>query len=99
MGFDSIDVLCAVVRATSGLRWNEEGEMADILAAVDADISQAIQSCKEELASDNVRDLNVARATLHNLRSALDDCYAEVESWNGEFPFERGAANAACLEF
>jgi len=99
MGFASIAVLCTAVRATSGLRWDEEGAMADALAIIDADLSQAIQSCKEELAGDNVRDIHAARAALNDLRAALDDCYADVTSWGGEFPFERGAANADCLEF
>ena len=46
MGFASLGILDSVVRATIGLRWKEDGEMSDILALVDADISQAIQvSC------------------------------------------------------
>lgn len=43
MGFASLGVLESVVRATIGLRWEEGGELSDILALVDADISQAIQ--------------------------------------------------------
>ena len=43
MGFASLGILDSVVRATIGLRWKEDGEMSDILALVDADISQAIQ--------------------------------------------------------
>ncbi|THH04177.1 hypothetical protein EW145_g5710, partial [Phellinidium pouzarii] len=53
MGFDSIEVLSGVVRATAGLRWDPEDRLVDVLAAVDADISQAIQSCKEELSGGN----------------------------------------------
>lgn len=98
MGFQSLGILAAVVRATSGLRWGEDGEMVDVLATVDADLSQAVQSCREELAAGYVADIAVARATLHDVRTALDDCQTEVESWGGEFPFERGAANAECLQ-
>ncbi len=31
------------MRATVGLRWEDDGDMADILAVIDADIGQAIQ--------------------------------------------------------
>lgn len=43
MGLASLGVLESVVRGTIGLRWEEMGEMSDVLALVDADISQAIQ--------------------------------------------------------
>lgn len=43
MGFASLRILETIVRATLGLRWEAEGDMADSLAVVDADISQAIQ--------------------------------------------------------
>jgi hypothetical protein len=47
MGFASLGVLESVVRATVGLRWEDASELPDILALVDADISQAIQVCDE----------------------------------------------------
>jgi hypothetical protein len=47
MGFASLGVLESVVRATIGLRWEDVGELSDILALVDADISQAIQVSDE----------------------------------------------------
>lgn len=43
MGFWSLGVLASIVRATIGLQWEEDGDMADVLAAIDADIGQAIQ--------------------------------------------------------
>jgi hypothetical protein len=43
LGFASLGVLSSIVRATIGLRWEDEGDMADILAVIDADIGQAIQ--------------------------------------------------------
>ena len=98
MGFDSLDLLTVVVRATTGLRWDPSDSIADVLAVIDADISQAIQSCKEEIASGHTRDINVARSSLRKLRSALDDCRTEIEAWGGEYPFERGSANADCLQ-
>lgn len=98
LGFDSLDVLTGVVRATTGLRWNSDDHLVDELAVVDADISQAIQSCKEEYTSGNIRDISIARTALRKLRVALNDCRVEVESWGGEFPFSRGHANAECLQ-
>jgi hypothetical protein len=43
MGFASLSILAAVVKATVGLRWEEDGEIADTLAEIDADLGQAIQ--------------------------------------------------------
>ncbi|OBZ74957.1 hypothetical protein A0H81_05081 [Grifola frondosa] len=43
MGLASLGVLGVVVRATVGLRWEEGSSMENILASIDADISQAIQ--------------------------------------------------------
>jgi hypothetical protein len=43
MGIASLVVLASVVRATLGLRWDEEGEMADVLAIIDVDLTQVIQ--------------------------------------------------------
>ncbi|KAL5479094.1 hypothetical protein ACEPAI_2382 [Sanghuangporus weigelae] len=98
LGFDSLDVLAGIVRATAGLRWDSDDHLVDELAVIDADISQAIQSCREEYASGNVRDISIVRTALRRLRVALNDCRAEVESWGGEFPFSRGNANAECLQ-
>lgn len=98
MGIDSIDILTGIVRASSSLRWEPNDTVVDDLATIDADISQAVQSCKEELAGGHVRDITVARAALRKLRCSLADCRAEVESWGGEFPFSRGSSNADCLQ-
>ena len=43
LGFASLGLLSSIVRATIGLRWEDDGDMADILAVIDADIGQAIQ--------------------------------------------------------
>jgi hypothetical protein len=45
MGFASLGILSSIVKATVGLRWEDDGAMAHVLAVVDADISQAIQVC------------------------------------------------------
>lgn len=100
MGFDSIDVLTGIVRATTGVRWDAAGELAaDVLAVVDTDICQAIQSCKEEVVGGHLRDPAAARAALRKLRLALADCREEVNVWGVEFPFSRGSSNAECFQF
>ncbi|KAG9310764.1 hypothetical protein JVU11DRAFT_8612 [Chiua virens] len=43
MGFSGLSLLSSVVKTTVGLRWEQEGLMADILAVIDADVCQAIQ--------------------------------------------------------
>jgi hypothetical protein len=43
MGFASLGILASVVRATLGIRWEEDGEMTNALAVIDTDIGQAIQ--------------------------------------------------------
>lgn len=43
MGFAGLGLLSSMVKATVGLRWEQEGSMADILAVIDTDICQAIQ--------------------------------------------------------
>ncbi|KAF8623320.1 hypothetical protein AX17_007461 [Amanita inopinata Kibby_2008] len=91
MGFASLGILTAVVRATIGLRWNDQGDMADILAVVDGDITQAIQSCKEEAACGAIGDHAAARDAVNDLKAAIIDCQTDVESWGGEFPFDRAS--------
>ncbi|EJD05264.1 uncharacterized protein FOMMEDRAFT_105495 [Fomitiporia mediterranea MF3/22] len=97
MGFESLDTLSRIVHATAGLRWDADDRLVLDLAIIDADVSQAIQSCREEYTAGNVRDINTARTALRKLRAALTECRAEVESWGGEFPFYRGSANADYL--
>ncbi|KAJ7358436.1 hypothetical protein DFH08DRAFT_770284 [Mycena albidolilacea] len=95
MGFASLSVLGSAVRSTIGLHWDGEGDVADILAVIDADIAQAIQSCKEEVEAGRVGDYTSARKALADLRSTVDASYADVETWGGEFPFERAASSLA----
>ncbi|KAH7909489.1 hypothetical protein BJ138DRAFT_1066952 [Hygrophoropsis aurantiaca] len=91
MGFASLGVLSSVVRATIGLRWEPEGPVADALAVIDADISQAIQSCKEEFEGGRVGDMAGARDAISNLWAEIQDSSKDVEIWGGEFPFDRAA--------
>ena len=51
-------MLASIVRATIGLRWEDDGDMPDILAIIDADIGQAIQvSCAVPNDIDLIRPL------------------------------------------
>lgn len=88
--FSSLAVLEDVVRATVGLRWEEDGAMAYALADVDADITQAIQSCKEELSSGRVFDVRVARKALASIGEAIKTSKSDCTRWDeNAFPFER----------
>jgi len=99
LGFLSLPVLASIVRATIGLRWEDDGDMADILAVIDADIGQAIQSSKEEIEGSRVMDLATAREARNELRSAVNDSMADVKSWGGEFPFERASSSIEYWKF
>ncbi|KIM66411.1 hypothetical protein SCLCIDRAFT_1211167 [Scleroderma citrinum Foug A] len=96
MGFASLGLLTSIVSATVGLRWEWDGSMAATLAVIDTDISQAIQSCKEELEGGRVNDLTSARDTVNKLWSSVQDSSSDVEDWGGEFPFERAATSIEC---
>ncbi|KAL7278416.1 hypothetical protein PYCCODRAFT_1375398 [Trametes coccinea BRFM310] len=96
MGFASLRILTRVVGATVGLRWEEDGAMEDTLAIIDADISQAIQSAKEEIDGNRVADFQEAREVVEELRSAVNESQMDAKKWNGAFPFERAASS---LEF
>ena len=89
MGFAGLSVLTSIARGTLGLRWALDGEMADTLAAVDADVAQALQSAKEEFGGGRVSDLEAARATLRELEETLSASQDDTAQWGGEFPFER----------
>ncbi|KAJ7733861.1 hypothetical protein DFH07DRAFT_780496 [Mycena maculata] len=95
MGFASLGLLASGVRSTIGLQWDCEGDVAEVLAVIDADIAQAIQSCKEELEAGRVEEYTFARKALSELRNAVDASYEDVEGWGGEFPFERGISSLA----
>ncbi|KAJ7215550.1 hypothetical protein GGX14DRAFT_443073 [Mycena pura] len=102
MGFASLGLLATVVRCAHGhgLRWaaEDEGELADCLAVIDADIAQAIQSCKEEIESGRAGpgSHEHAHAALADLRAALDAAAREWGPGAAEFPFERAAASLGC---
>jgi hypothetical protein len=86
--------LTPVIQQIIGLRWDEDDEMANLLAVLDSDMTQAIQSSKEELMREKGSGvINEARVIVKELRSRLSDVSASVKSWGGEFPFERTQAS------
>ncbi|GJE92252.1 hypothetical protein PsYK624_084050 [Phanerochaete sordida] len=89
LGFAGLALLTSVARGTLGLRWDLDGPLADTLAAVDADIAQALQSCREEFGSGRVADVDAARATLQELEATLIASQDDTARWEGDFPFER----------
>ena len=57
LGFASLGIFTAIVWGTIGLRWDETGEMANILAAIDGDITQAIQVMVKRFTSLSLLDI------------------------------------------
>jgi len=93
LGFLALRYLTPAMQQTIGLRWEEDDEMAYSLAILDADMTQAIQSSKEELMREKGSGANEARAVVKELRLRLSEASASVKSWGGEFPFERTQAS------
>jgi hypothetical protein len=98
LGLSALRHLTLAVQQTIGLRWEEDDDLADQLAVLDSDMTQAIQSSKEELAREKEKDrasgfINDARAIVKELRLRLSEASASVKSWGGEFPFERTQAS------
>lgn len=89
-------LLAQPVRATSALFWEEGGEMEIVLAEIDADISQALQSSREEMDSGRMVDITAARSAISDLKAAVRESKLAVQQWGGTYPFERAEAT---LEF
>lgn len=99
MGVAGLQYLTEVVRRTHGLQWDVDGDTADVLAAIDSDIAQAIQSAKEELGAGRVGDLEGARRIVIELERAVIESQQDTLTWDGEFPFERGLVSLQHLKF
>ncbi|KAI0071794.1 hypothetical protein K474DRAFT_1651993 [Panus rudis PR-1116 ss-1] len=91
LGLASLRLLAAVVRGTKGHRWEEGSHLESIFAEIDADISQGLQSSREEIEGGRVPELGVAREAIEDLRTAIKEIQADVETWGGVFPFDRAA--------
>jgi len=99
LGFSSLRVLAVVVRSTQGVRWDEGSKLENILASIDTDISQAIQSSREELDSGRVIDIDVARRAVSELRAAVKEAGRIWEAGGGGYPFEQGAIGLSFWKF
>jgi len=99
MGFVSLRILTEVIRRTIGIRWRDDDEVADILAIIDSDITQAIQSCKEEFDQSRVLDMSEARDIVKELKSSVGRSMVDVQSWGGEYPFDRASASLDYWKF
>ena len=91
---DSLPIYTSIIRSTFHLRWEDSDEdlLLNHLAVVDADLAQAIQSSKEEVAAgylESEEDIASARESLGELHAALNESKRLVETWGGEFCFDR----------
>ncbi|TFY67827.1 hypothetical protein EVJ58_g1384 [Rhodofomes roseus] len=90
LGFASLKILAVIVNAAEGIKWTEGSELETLLAAIDVDISQAVQSCKEEVESGRATDMSFARAAVNELRVAVKENRMVVVSGEGGYLFEQG---------
>ncbi|GJJ13971.1 hypothetical protein Clacol_008228 [Clathrus columnatus] len=95
LGVDSLPILICVIRATFPLRWttSDNDILLSHLAVLDSDLSQAIQSCKEEVANGFIKtedEYDTLRIYIDDLYRALEDSRRVVATWGGEFCFDRG---------
>ncbi|KAF8531214.1 hypothetical protein JB92DRAFT_2852250 [Gautieria morchelliformis] len=95
LGADTLPIFTHIIRSTFPLRWttSDTDPLLPHLAIVDADLSQALQSCQEEVAAGFVQsedEIASAKASLDELCRALEESRCLVETWEGEFCFDRG---------
>ncbi|KAI0085512.1 hypothetical protein BDY19DRAFT_996648 [Irpex rosettiformis] len=93
LGFASLKVLAQPVRAIADIRQENTAAMEGMFAEIDADISQALQSCREEFDSGRLSDVTAARLALDELKAAVKESQVAVQSWRGAYPFERAATS------
>ncbi|CCM04163.1 uncharacterized protein FIBRA_06325 [Fibroporia radiculosa] len=91
LGFASLKILAMLVKAAEGVHCEEGSELEGLLASIDVDISQAIQSSKEEIESGRVMDWHAAKETVDNLREVIKENRKMVESRGKGYLFEQGA--------
>ena len=93
LGLSGLEVLLEVIQATYGLRWTENGPTGDLLAIVDADCCQAIQSAKEEIDGGRGGPYERVRTSIARARAVLAQSAKDVSSWSPDFPFQRALAS------
>ncbi|KAH9940484.1 uncharacterized protein BXZ73DRAFT_75572 [Epithele typhae] len=93
IALDALGVLAAVVADATPSRWAPDSALEALLAEIDADISQAVESAKQECDAGRVDDPEAPQATRAALLAALQAAEAAAAGWGGDFPFERGLAS------
>lgn len=93
LGLAGLEVLLEIVQATHGLRWVEHGPTGDLLADIDADCCQAIQSAKEEIDGGRGGTFDRVRTAIARARAVLGQSAKDVSIWSTDFPFERALAS------
>jgi hypothetical protein len=96
LGLTSLDVFAEIISSTIERRWTEDGTTAEMLAIIDGDLCQAIQSTKEEIEAGRASDMMVVRSVVARLRSVIQQSAADVAAWSDDFPFERAAVSIDC---
>ena len=56
-------------------------------------MAEWIKSSKEEIESGRVSDGGIAREIIDDLRGVVKESKKDVQTWGGEFPFERTASS------
>ena len=94
LGVESLETLNNIVEVVAETHWKEDdgvNRMENILAAIDQDISQAVESAKQQIEAGHIDDIERAGQVKEALFKALQKCEQSVGAWNAEmFPFPRG---------
>ena len=94
LGVESLETLTNIVEVVAETHWKEDdgvNSMENILAAIDQDISQAVESAKQQIEAGHIDDIERAGQVKEALFKALQKCEQSVGVWNAEmFPFPRG---------
>ncbi|PGH00028.1 hypothetical protein GX51_06027 [Blastomyces parvus] len=98
LAFESLQLLAEVVRQSGATELNDrtvEGErLAEVLAAVDGDLVQALTAMQKVVIANNWGKGEIPPARLQvllSLRTDLADCREQSEGLRVEFRFERGS--------
>lgn len=64
--------------------------MDGALVIIDADLAQCLQSCREQVAANEVPDRAAAKELLASLGKSLKNTQDATKQWGGEFALEKG---------
>jgi hypothetical protein len=103
-GFETLQSLTDVIEQTQELGWHslvdESKSFPDVLANIDSDLVQAVTAVQKELTtSAGMPSMNSAEVqTMDKLTSVLLDFKADAESFDCDFPFQRGLSRLEMLQ-